>query len=87
MQTYPGLIIVGDTTGGASANPSVKNLPNGWKYWRSTWQAASLNYTLIEDNGISPDHYVLMTQNSINAGEDLILEKAIELLNDSEIDH
>jgi len=80
MKTYPNLIIVGDTTGGASANPKKKSLPNGWKYYISTWQSAAPDYKLIEDNGIAPDQYVLMTASSINAGEDLILERALELL-------
>jgi len=80
MKTYPNLIIVGDTTGGASANPKKRSLPNGWKYYISTWQSAAPDYKLIEDNGIAPDHYVLMTASSINAGEDLILERALELL-------
>lgn len=80
MKTYQNLILVGDTTGGSSANPSEKKLPNGWIYRVSTWQAASVDFKLIEDNGIPPDHYVLMTENSIEEGKDLILEKAIDLL-------
>jgi len=80
MKSYPELIIVGDTTGAASANPALRVLPNGWQYRISTWQAASLDYTLIEDIGIPPDHYVLMTENSISERKDLIMEKAIELL-------
>jgi hypothetical protein len=82
MQTYPKLLIVGDTTGGASANPAQRTMSNGWKYRVSTWQAATLDYELIEDNGIPPDHYVLMTDSSMNQGRDLIMEKAIELLNE-----
>ena len=81
LKTNPNLIIVGDTTGGASANPAKRTMSNGWQYRVSTWQAASLDYTLIEDNGIAPDHYVIMDENSINDGRDLILEKAIEVLN------
>lgn len=84
MKTYDQLTIVGDTTGAASANPAERSLSNGWQYYVSTWQAASLNYELIEDNGIAPDHYVLMTEESIAEGRDLILEKAIDLLSASE---
>lgn len=80
LQTNPNLIIVGDTTGGASANPAKRIMSNGWQYRVSTWQAASLDYTLIEDNGIAPDHYVTMDDISITNGKDLILEKAIEVL-------
>lgn len=80
LQTNPNLIIVGDTTGGASANPAKRIMSNGWQYRVSTWQAASLDYTLIEDNGIAPDHYVTMDETSIISGKDLILEKAIEVL-------
>jgi len=82
MKSYPDLIIVGDTTGGASANPQKRVLPNGWQYYVSSWQAASLDYTLIEDNGFAPDHYVYMTESSIDEGKDLILEKAIAILNE-----
>ena len=39
-----------------------------------------MDTVIIEDNGIPPDHYVLMTETSISDGKDLILEKAIELL-------
>ena len=80
MKAYDELIIVGDTTGAASANPAKRTLSNGWQYYVSTWQAASLNHELIEDNGIAPDHYILMTEESITEGRDLILEKAIDLL-------
>ncbi len=80
MKTYPNIIIVGDTTGAASANPAIRSLSNGWKYAVSTWQAATLDYLLIEDNGIPPDYYILNTEASISEEKDLILEKAIELL-------
>lgn len=80
MKTYPNMTIVGDTTGAASANPAHRSLTNGWKYTVSTWQAASLDYILIEDNGIPPDHFVTMSQESFEGGKDQILEKAIELL-------
>lgn len=80
MKTYDGLIIVGDTTGGASANPVKKTLPNNWTYFVSTWQAASPDFDLIEDNGIAPDHCIIMDESSISEGKDVILEKAVQLL-------
>lgn len=80
MKTIPNLTLVGDTTGAASANPASRALSNGWSYYVSTWQAAGLDYTLIEDNGLAPEHYVLMDSISIAEGKDLILEKAVELL-------
>ena len=80
MKTYSMLTIIGDTTGAASANPVKKTLPNGWTYYISSWQAAGLDYSIIEDKGIAPDHYILMDSLSVSDGKDLILEKAVELL-------
>ena len=80
MKTIPHMTMVGDTTGGASANPKQVRLPNGWEYYVSTWQSASTDHQLLEDNGIAPDHYIQMTESSMNDGRDLILEKALELL-------
>lgn len=79
-KTYPNIIIIGVTTDGASANPAQIYLPNGWQFRVYIWQAESLNHILIEDNGIPPDKYILITENSIIEGKDLILEKANEIL-------
>jgi hypothetical protein len=47
--------LIGRTTGGSSGNPRRFTLDNGWTYAISAWQEEDMAYTLIEDNGISPD--------------------------------
>ncbi|NOU58557.1 S41 family peptidase [Marinifilum caeruleilacunae] len=81
MSVLPNVTIVGDTTRGATGNPKEFSLSNGWKYYISSWQAVTADYEYIEDKGIAPDFAVTNTQQSIEEGKDLILEKAIELLN------
>ncbi|MDN5200334.1 S41 family peptidase [Fulvivirgaceae bacterium BMA10] len=80
IKTLPNVTQVGDTTGGATGNPKIFSLSNGWKYYISSWQAATIDFQLIEDHGIAPDVVVNNTEETFNDGRDLILEKAIELL-------
>ena len=80
MDALPNTTLVGDTTGGASANPRQFTLANGWTYTVSTWQAATPDFMLIEDHGIAPDEVVNNTESTFNNGRDLMLERAIELL-------
>jgi hypothetical protein len=79
MQTLPQVTVIGDTTGGATGNPIAAHLPNGWRYTLPTWQAADLGWRLIEDRGIAPDLPLPMTESSVDAGQDLMLEAAMSL--------
>ena len=78
MKTLTKVVMIGDTTGGATGNPSVSYLPNGWRYTLPTWQARDIQGKLIEDVGIAPDIPINMTESSISMKRDLILEKALE---------
>lgn len=80
MKTLPNTTLVGDTTRGATGNPKEFVLPNGWKYRISSWQAVTPDYVLIENRGIAPDVVVFNTEETMNEGRDLILEKAIDIL-------
>lgn len=82
MRELPNAKLIGDTTLGSTANPKEFSLPNGWKYYISSWQAVLTNYQMIEDKGIAPDIIVTNSEQSMQEGKDLILEKAIELLID-----
>lgn len=83
MMVLPNTTLIGDTTRGATANPKEFTLDNGWKYWVSSWQATTATHQLIEDNGISPDISITNTPESMADGKDLILEKAIEVIQTS----
>lgn len=80
MMVLPNTTLIGDTTRGASANPKEFRLSNGWKYWVSSWQAKTVTHQLIEDQGIAPDIAITNTEESMDLGKDLILERAIEVI-------
>lgn len=80
MMTLPNTTLVGDTTRGSTGNPKEFTLSNGWRYRVSSWQAVTPEFEFIEDHGIAPDIAINNTAESMNEGRDLILEKAIELL-------
>lgn len=77
MKTLPQVQIVGDTTGGGTGNPSVFYTDNGWRYTMPSRQSADLAYRLIEDNGVSPDISLSMTEEEMGEERDVILERGI----------
>lgn len=80
LKTLPNTTLIGDTTRGSSGNPGEFTLPNGWKYRVSRWQVVGPDFSFVEDKGIAPDFVIDNTEESIAERKDLILEKAIELI-------
>lgn len=80
MRIQPNVTVVGDTTGGGSANPIVLELPNGWQYWVSRWVEYMPDQTIFEGIGLPPDVVVGITPADSAAGRDKILEQAIQIL-------
>lgn len=70
---------VGDTTGGASANPKSFELEDGTTYLISSWVAYKPDTSILEDTGIFPD-IAIDASASIVSGRDLVFEKAVEIL-------
>jgi hypothetical protein len=79
MNALPNVTIIGDTTGGGGGMPAFRDLPNGWLLRVSSSRFLSPGGVNIE-SGIPPDIRVDMTEDSMAAGRDDILEKAIEIL-------
>ena len=79
MSTLSHVIIIGDTTRGSSANPKDYNLEDGTTYSISSWVAYKPDTTILEDIGIFPD-IAIDASESIIDGRDMVLEKAIEIL-------
>jgi Peptidase family S41 len=77
MQNFPHVRIVGDTTGGGVGGPVPRELPNGWGYRLSTKLWARPDGSSPESGGIIPNYTIWNGKSNEN---DLILEKAIELL-------
>lgn len=79
MRELPEVTVVGDTTGGGSANPASHELGEGWTYTVSQWIERTADDIVIEGHGIPPDLFVPMTATDVGAGRDPVLERAIEL--------
>lgn len=79
MKQMSNVTIVGDKTGGGAGMPFSDLLPNGWAVRFS----ACPMYDAQKQNtefGIEPDHYVSLTDEDFNRGEDTIIELARELI-------
>jgi peptidase S41-like protein/tricorn protease-like protein len=80
MRVRPQTTVVGDTTGGASGGPIVRELPNGWTYELSQWIEYTPNKTTFEGVGLAPDVVVKPTAATFAAGKDAVLEHALTLV-------
>ena len=79
MSTLPHVSIVGDTTGGGGGTPHFSELPNGWTYRYSankSFRTDGLNM----DDGIPPDHYVILTKKDSTNWKDTLIEYALDLI-------
>ena len=77
MGEFPHVTVVGDTTGGASANPSRQEMGEGFHYTVSTWIETTTSGRIIEWNGIAPDIVVPWSPQVMAGGIDQTLEYAI----------
>jgi hypothetical protein len=64
MRVAPRTSLVGDTTGGGTANPEEVAYAPGWTVSVSRWYATLPDGQPIEGRGIAPDVYVPMTSGS-----------------------
>ena len=78
-RVQPNVTVVGDTTAGASGNPLVRELPNGWTFQLSTWIEYTPVKQVFENIGLAPDVYVPSTMSQMVAGHDPILDRAIQI--------
>jgi hypothetical protein len=69
--------VLGDTTGGATGNPVLRQLPNGWTYQVSQWRLYDTERHLVEDVGVAPTQFVAHSAADSIAGRDPQLEAAI----------
>lgn len=79
LKNYSNVIVMGDTTGGGLAIPAGGALPNGW-YYRfgvsRTLAPDGVNY----ENGVPPDHVVLLDPAATAAHRDNIIDSACRLV-------
>ncbi len=81
MKALPNVVHIGDNTwGGFATGPTNKTLSNGWKYRVSRKVSYDLDKNPIV-GGIQPDEKVFISEVDNKNNVDLILERAIEILN------
>jgi hypothetical protein len=79
MKCCPGVIVVGDRTGGGAGMPFSSELPNGWSVRFSACPMFDANKQSTED-GIAPDYNVSLSDLDFFRGRDTIIEAARRLL-------
>ena len=80
MRQAPNAIVIGDTTGGASANPLEVKLVNGWTVWISRWIEYPPTGETFEGVGIIPDVPVWLSASEVARGHDTMLDSALARL-------
>jgi len=79
MKALPGVKLVGDRTGGGAGMPFSSSLPNGWNVRFSACPMYDAQQESTEF-GIEPHHYVNLTDEDFQRGQDTIIEFARKLL-------
>jgi hypothetical protein len=80
MDAIPHATIVGDTSGGGSGNPLIRQLPNGWTFRLSNSQKQLPEGRDFQYTGIYPDVAVWISPADSARKIDTILETAIDLI-------
>jgi carboxyl-terminal processing protease len=77
MRAIPGVTIVGDTTGGASGGPIVREMANGWTYELSEWIEYTPERVGFESIGLAPTVVAKNSAADEARGVDDALEQAL----------
>ncbi|MEO1448104.1 MAG: S41 family peptidase [Bacteroidota bacterium] len=81
MHTIPDVTLVGDTTAGDFSDVSMRRfLPNGWQYQYSIMQYLEPDGTSLDGRGHVPDVQIRNSSANIQAGTDVVVERAIGYL-------
>lgn len=80
MNTQAHVTQMGDTTAGGFTDVISRELPNGWLYFVGVGDYRNAEGKSEEGVGVVPKIYAVNTKTDILAGEDKVLEKAIETL-------
>lgn len=80
MKCCPGVVVVGDRTGGGAGMPFSGEMPNGWSVRFSACPMYDRDGVCTEF-GIEPDYSVGLTADDFARGKDTIIEFARSLIN------
>jgi carboxyl-terminal processing protease len=79
LRTNPRVVVIGDTTAGASGGPTARELPNGWILELSEWMEYTPDYRTYEGIGLAPDVVVKPVASDFARHVDPALERALLL--------
>lgn len=80
FRALPQVIMVGDTTNGATSTMIGRELANGWHYSIPTQKVRMFDGQNYEGTGLAPDVRVVNTMSELRSGKDAALERARELV-------
>lgn len=80
MRTLPNVIVIGDTTGGASGNPAVFALGNGWSFTVPQWMEFGPDRQPIEGRGVAPQVVLPWTPSYYDRSRDPLIDAAVGIL-------
>ena len=80
MNTQQHITHMGDTTAGGFTDVIARELPNGWLYFVGVGDYRNAAGRSEEGIGVAPDIYIVNTKDDITAGNDKVLEKAMDIL-------
>jgi len=79
MRSIPGVVVVGDTTAGATGGPIVRELANGWTYELSEWIEYTPEKVPFETVGLPPTVFARTSADQMAQRVDAVLERATHL--------
>lgn len=80
MRVLPHVTVIGDTTGGASGNPHLFKLGNGWSFTVPQWIEFGPDREPIEWKGVAPSVAVPWAPRSFETDRDPLIDTAVGML-------
>jgi C-terminal processing protease CtpA/Prc len=80
MRTLPQVTVIGDTTGGASGNPAIYPLGNGWHFTVPRWMEYGPDQRPIEGLGVAPHLALPWSPATYADRRDPLIDAAVGLL-------
>ena len=80
MRVLPNVMVIGDTTGGASGNPATFSLANGWQFTVPRWLEFTPDRQPIEGRGVAPQVAIPWTPSTYDSERDPLIDAAVGML-------
>jgi len=80
MRMLPNVMVIGDTTGGASGNPATFPLANGWQFTVPRWLEFTPDRQAIEGRGVAPQVAIPWAPSTYDSERDPLIDAAVGML-------